>query len=591
MPNPINITNIPPPRVDFIDPRTGLIAREWYRFLFNQFKLTGSGTNETSLTDLQVGPPIVNDLIGQLGITYDQAQIAAMMAQYEQVTRDIQNQLETAPSLPQLGTMAPLQQDNVPWLTFDNTPEIVPPSPGTVSWDDGDGTLDLILKGGNVTCKIGEQEFARVYNDTASAMTKGQIVYISGAQGNRVAVKLAQADSDANSAHTIGFVAETITAGGEGWVQTTGPLYKLNTFGTTAGDTVYLSPTTPGTWTTTKPVAPNHMVIVGFIERVSATVGSIYIKVDNGYELDELHNVKITSVANGDLLQYDSTGPFWKNVAASSISLGTAVNLSGGAAGSVPYQSGVGATTFLSIGAADRVLTSTGSAPQWSNSLTGLTSVLSTGNITARSMTIHPSLNGKIGSNDLTLQSNSGAVFSFGMYAGGSGSTTLATLNFVTNGSTLRAVISCTEDSGGSAAYLSFSTTNSANVTAERARITSEGNLLITSAASLGYGTGSGGAVTQTTSRTTGVTLDKSAGAITLVSAAGTATWQTFTVTNANVAATDTIIVNQKSGTDLYMIHVTNVSAGSFNITFATTGGTTTEQPVFNFAVIKSATA
>jgi hypothetical protein len=58
MPNPINITNIPPPRVDFIDSRTGLIAREWYRFLFNQFKLTGSGTNETSLTDLQVSPPV-----------------------------------------------------------------------------------------------------------------------------------------------------------------------------------------------------------------------------------------------------------------------------------------------------------------------------------------------------------------------------------------------------------------------------------------------------------------------------------------------------------------------------------------------------
>jgi hypothetical protein len=129
MPNPINITNIPPPRVDFIDPRTGLIAREWYRFLFNQFKLTGSGTNETSLTDLQIGPPPINSVLGeintsfdqsqiaamsdqaeavlgQLGIVYDQAQLASMIAQYEQATLNLQNQFDTLPSRPELGTIA-----------------------------------------------------------------------------------------------------------------------------------------------------------------------------------------------------------------------------------------------------------------------------------------------------------------------------------------------------------------------------------------------------------------------------------------------------------------------------------------------------
>jgi len=111
------------------------------------------------------------------------------------------------------------------------------------------------------------------------------------------------------------------------------------------------------------------------------------------------------------------------------------------------------------------------------------------------------------------------------------------------------------------------------------------------STAVIGYGTGAGGAVTQTISRTTGVTLDKAAGAITLVSAAGSATWQSFTVTNSTVAATDTVVVNQQSGTDLYMIHVTAVAAGSFRISFATTGGTTTEQPVFNYAVVKSVAA
>lgn len=124
----------------------------------------------------------------------------------------------------------------------------------------------------------------------------------------------------------------------------------------------------------------------------------------------------------------------------------------------------------------------------------------------------------------------------------------------------------------------------------EIARFAINGNFLVESGA-LGYGTGSGGAVTQATSRTTGVTLNKSNGAITLVSAAGSTTWTSFTVTNSTVATTDTVVVSQKSGTDLYEIHVTAVSAGSFRLSFRTTGGTTTEQPVFNFAVIKAVTA
>lgn len=104
-----------------------------------------------------------------------------------------------------------------------------------------------------------------------------------------------------------------------------------------------------------------------------------------------------------------------------------------------------------------------------------------------------------------------------------------------------------------------------------------------------GVGYSSGGAVTQITGRTTGVTLNANSGAITLVSAAGSATAASFTVTNSKVAATDTIVLVQKSGTDLLELHVTAVAAGSFRITFFTTGGTTTEQPVINFAVVKGA--
>jgi hypothetical protein len=117
------------------------------------------------------------------------------------------------------------------------------------------------------------------------------------------------------------------------------------------------------------------------------------------------------------------------------------------------------------------------------------------------------------------------------------------------------------------------------------------GTIVSTGTAGIGYATGAGGAVTQLTSRTTGVTLNKTTGAITMFSAAGSATAATFTVSNSTVAATDVIIVNQKSGTNLYDLMVTAIVAGSFNITFLTTGGTATDAPVFNFAVIKAVAA
>jgi hypothetical protein len=121
--------------------------------------------------------------------------------------------------------------------------------------------------------------------------------------------------------------------------------------------------------------------------------------------------------------------------------------------------------------------------------------------------------------------------------------------------------------------------------------LTATGSVVSTGTAGVGYATGAGGAVTQGTSRTTGVTLDKTTGAITLFSAAGSATAASFTVTNSTVAATDVIILNQQTGADLYDLAVTAVAAGSFRITFRTTGGTTTEQPTFNFAVIKGVAA
>lgn len=115
--------------------------------------------------------------------------------------------------------------------------------------------------------------------------------------------------------------------------------------------------------------------------------------------------------------------------------------------------------------------------------------------------------------------------------------------------------------------------------------------LLANGGTAVGYATGAGGTVTQGTSRTTGVTLSKRSGAITLFTASGTSAYTSFTVTNSLVSATDVIIVNQKSGSNIYETFVTAVADGSFRITFSSVSGTASDAPVFNFIVVKGVAA
>lgn len=140
-------------------------------------------------------------------------------------------------------------------------------------------------------------------------------------------------------------------------------------------------------------------------------------------------------------------------------------------------------------------------------------------------------------------------------------------------------------------------TCGAANVTsvastgaATAASFAATGAVTSSGTAGIGYATGAGGTVTQQTNRTNAVQVDNVCGNITMFNAAGSATAATFTVNNSRVGANDVIILSQRSGTNLYDLAVTAVAAGSFNITFRTTGGTATDAPVINFAVIKSVT-
>ena len=210
-------------------------------------------------------------------------------------------------------------------LEFDNTPTNIPTNAGSLVWNDSDGTLDLKLKGGNVTLQIGQETVIRVVNKTATNVTllqsNYQAVRITGAQGLRPKVDLAQATNDILSAETIGLVTETILNNQEGFINTSGLVRGINTTGSLQGETwadgdvIYLSPTTAGNVTNIKPIAPNHLIIIGYVISAHITQGTIFVKVDNGYELDELHNVSVNSLtlANNDVLTYESSSQLWKN--------------------------------------------------------------------------------------------------------------------------------------------------------------------------------------------------------------------------------------------------------------------------------------
>ncbi len=193
---------------------------------------------------------------------------------------------------------------------------------GTTRWNDTIGSSETTLKGGSVILKNGVDLVARVVNKVSpnTTLTKAayQAVRISGAQGQRLAIELAQGNNDNNSADTIGLVTETIAPNQEGFIITVGQLEGINTTGSLQGETwsdgdvLYLSPTTAGAITNVKPVAPQHLVIIGYVEYAHANNGKIYCKTTNGFELGELHDVDTTGATNGQVLAYDSALSIWK---------------------------------------------------------------------------------------------------------------------------------------------------------------------------------------------------------------------------------------------------------------------------------------
>jgi hypothetical protein len=190
---------------------------------------------------------------------------------------------------------------------------------------------------------------AYVTNAEAITITKGQVVYIFCASGDRASVKLAKNTSDTFSSKTLGIVRADIAAGQAGWITTQGQVSGINLGAYSPGDILWLD-SIPGGFTKVKPVAPYHSVFVGVVERANVGNGLIYVKPQNGQELGELHDTKITSPTNNQVLAYTASTDIWENKSVATALGYTPLNVTDTAAMLSPYlRSNVAAATYQLI--------------------------------------------------------------------------------------------------------------------------------------------------------------------------------------------------------------------------------------------------
>jgi len=237
------------------------------------------------------------------------------------------------------------------WLLFNGTVwQKIDQSDLVQSITSADGSIVVTTTGSTVDLAVSQTSPAsvlveQVRNSTGATLTKGTAVYISGATGQLPTVTKAQANNDTNSAQTLGLITADISNNSNGYVTIIGLISNLNTSAFTDGAQLYLSPTTAGTLTATKPYAPNHLVYVAVVAHAHPTQGKLLVKVQNGYEMDELHNVSAQSPSNGQVLIYNASTSLWEK---NTLTDGTGISITEGAGSITISNSGVTSVTGTS---------------------------------------------------------------------------------------------------------------------------------------------------------------------------------------------------------------------------------------------------
>lgn len=262
-----------------------------------------------------------------------------------------------------------------PYIQFNNGVAVTLAA-GRMWYNGSTGSLNFGMGGGNITQQVGEELF--VYGKASAAINDSplQIIYQTGTVGGSGVITFGPTVAGITEGTLIvGVATESLASNDFGRVTSYGVVRGITTDGSAYGetwadgDTIWYNPVT-GNPTNVKPSAPNVKVSVGvLIKAGTGGSGSIQIEINHGSVLGGTDsNVQITGTpVDKSLLQYDAALSYWKNVSASSVSVGTATNLAGGAASQIPYQTGAGATGFIANGTAGQVLTSAGSGtPVWS---------------------------------------------------------------------------------------------------------------------------------------------------------------------------------------------------------------------------------
>lgn len=228
--------------------------------------------------------------------------------------------IESAVAAPPISNVSLESNDvaTLPWDRVTSKPSTFSPSAHTHPIADVTG-LQARLDEADGTA-LNQATIKQVRKSTPGTITKGQVVYIVGSQGSHLTVELANANAEATAATTIGVALHNITNTVEGFIITQGFIDGLSNLPTASfidGQVLWLS-SIAGGWTATRPTQPAHGVFLGWVISASnGASGRAYVSVINGQELNELHDVLITSPLNGQVLAYDSASGLWKNQAAS----------------------------------------------------------------------------------------------------------------------------------------------------------------------------------------------------------------------------------------------------------------------------------
>jgi len=190
-----------------------------------------------------------------------------------------------------------------------------------------------------------------VKNTTGSTITKGQAVYITGADGTNALIGLASASADPTSSKTLGIAANTMTNNAFGYVIENGQLSNIDTSAATAGSSIWLGATPGSLVFNTPPAEPDHAVYLGVVTKANPSTGEILVKVQNGYELDELHDVFVGGVSTALPLVYSSTSSGWVAQALTSVGIAdnavVAAKIDAGAVGTAKLTSGAAAASTV----------------------------------------------------------------------------------------------------------------------------------------------------------------------------------------------------------------------------------------------------